>query len=72
MKALELQYSRLRPTLSAVEQTVKDDLSALSEQDLLNKLRTMMTPGIADLLGYMPKPIALVQDNPPVNAPIAA
>lgn len=42
LKALELRYSRLRPVLSAVENTSVDATSKLSESDIMAKIALLI------------------------------
>ena len=42
IKAIEIRYSRLRPTLSAVEQTTIDESAKLSEADLMAQLAALI------------------------------
>lgn len=52
LKAIEIRYSRLRPTLSAVEQSVPDPFAGTSRSELIAQLRTFLAdPSIARELG---------------------
>lgn len=64
LKAIEIRYARLRPTLSAVEQTAPDPFAGTSRSDLIAQLRSFLAdPSIARELGITVAPPQSVPDT---------
>ena len=65
---LKARYDKLRPSLSAVEQTTKDPFNGLNREQLIEKLRVFVSdPAVARALG-IPIPDPRPVENHPQTA----